>query len=159
MEHREKARQYGVDSYLSKPVDLTALLAALARIHLQRHPHVALETLKRDGRTKAYSRPEAWTLDSIRGRISSPSGLCADLTARENRLLIKLAEACGNTVTRNVLLDVIGASDSDGDHRALEVTMSRLRKKLRTINDGDTPLRTDWGAGYMFAEHCDLIGR
>jgi DNA-binding response OmpR family regulator len=152
--------QCGADHYLVKPVDRRELLAVLDRVHvrLQRGERV---TSASGPQTAAAETPDGagWTLDAAQLRILSPRGGTAELSARERVVLEALALAQGQPVARSALLAALGRSESVRDQRALEVKISRLRKKLRDINAGEAPLRAEWGSGYVFAERCRVIGR
>lgn len=139
----------GADHYLTKPVDRRELLAVLERVHLRlQHARGAAAATRAD-----------WLLHAAHLRIRSPLGEAAELTSRESLVLQTLAQAGGKPVARTALLSAFGRSQDEVGQRALEVKISRLRKKLRDINAGEAPLRAEWGAGYVFAERCRVIAR
>jgi DNA-binding response OmpR family regulator len=71
------------------------------------------------------------------------------LTTKEFDLLAFLAANPGQTFTRNQLLARIWGYDYDGTDRTVDVHVSWLRTKLRTL-DGHDYFRTVRGVGYAF---------
>lgn len=174
VEDRVQGLRFGADHYLVKPVDRRELLAVLDRVHLRVRGGDARAVVEADPvasvrddanarEQRDTARPAAaalsWALDGAQLRIASPLGETVELSAREHQLLLALVRAGGRPVARSVLLKALGRGDGEADERALEVKVSRLRKKLRDINAGEAPLRAEWGAGYVFAERCRVITR
>lgn len=101
--------------------------------------------------------PGHWALNSVQRRIVSPIGQATTLTDSEHQFLLTLVAAGGRPVARHLLLEVLGRTDCKAGQRALDVKVCRLRKKLRDINAGEAPLRSERGAGYRFADRCQMI--
>lgn len=164
LEDRVQGLQCGADHYLVKPVDRRELLAVLDRVHLRLQrgqTAVAVDTAPSIDSldTPPDTNMGSWTLDGAKLRIFSPLGESVELNTREHLVLKVLALAHGQPVPRSALLSALGRGDGLPDQRALEVKISRLRKKLRDINAGEAPLRAEWGAGYIFAERCRVTVR
>lgn len=165
VEDRVRGLKCGADHYLVKPVDRRELLAVLDRMsrRLMRvedvsEPASGATQRSSEDAPEFTSRP-TWALDSRQLRIYGPLGRMVELTARELDILLTLIYADGRPVARKLLLESLGRGDGEADQRALEVKVSRLRRKLREINAGEAPLRAEWGAGYVFAERCQVITR
>jgi two-component system OmpR family response regulator len=92
-----------------------------------------------------------WVFYPARWQVRSPHGVLQSLTAAENRVLQALAEAAGQTVSRQALASVQGKPALDFDYRRLETTISRLRRKLDS-GDGESPVRAARGQGYAFID-------
>lgn len=69
-----------------------------------------------------------------------------DLTPTEFRLLLALAHRAGSVCTRTELFETVWGYDFLGDSRLVDMTVSRLRKKLRGSADALVSVR---GLGYM----------
>jgi two-component system, OmpR family, response regulator len=128
--------EVGADDYLAKPCNPRELLARVRAVLRRREGRDA-------GQVRTFG---AWTLDLI-GRTVAQSG-CepAPLTGAEFQILNALLDRPQRVLSRDQLIDFAKGSESDVYDRAIDVTISRLRKKL---GEGD-PIRTMRGEGYMF---------
>ena len=135
--------EIGADDYLAKPCNPRELVAR-ARAVLRR----AKDT---DAAPSAESRRFAsFRLDIARRELVDPDDVVIPLSAGEFRLLRAFVEHPQRVLTREQLLDY--AFDNDGDvfDRAVDVQVSRLRKKLERPG-GIEIIRTVRGEGYLFA--------
>jgi two-component system OmpR family response regulator len=135
--------ELGADDYLAKPCNPRELLAR-ARAVLRRRG-------AREGATPAEEADAAapnqgWLLDTDCWTLTAPDGQHADLSTSELRLLAGLAEARGRVLSRDQLMD-LSAVGGDSFDRAVDVHISRLRKKLRPMG-GENLVRTVRGEGY-----------
>jgi DNA-binding response OmpR family regulator len=136
---RVQGLNHGADDYMTKPFAMEELVARIKA--LLRRPGAALGVQLNLGNV---------TLDT-----SGPSllvdGKRAAATRRELALLEILLRRPGNVVNRNMIEDGIYGFDDEVGTNALEVLVSRLRKKL--ISSGaDIQLHTVRGVGYMVME-------
>lgn len=134
--------EIGADDYLAKPCNPRELVAR-ARAVLRR------------GRDTDASAAEArqfagFRLDIARRELIDPDGVVIPLSAGEFRLLRAFVERPQRVLSREQLLDY--AFDNDGDvfDRAVDVQVSRLRRKLERPG-GPEIIRTIRGEGYLFA--------
>ena len=131
----------GVDDYLPKPFEPEELLLRITAI-------------LRRARSRAPSAVLAfgpYTFDRGSNRLSR-DGQPVHLTAGEANLLQILTSRPGMTISRHAL----GGTDGDPSGRAVDVQMTRLRRKLE--NDPKQPifLQTIRGEGYvLWAEPVD----
>jgi len=134
--------EIGADDYLAKPCNPRELVAR-ARAVLRRG---------RDTDTAAGEavRFAGFRLDVARRELHDPDGVVIPLSAGEFRLLRAFVERPQRVLSREQLLDY--AFDNDGDvfDRAVDVQVSRLRKKLER-RGGPEVIRTVRGEGYLFA--------
>jgi DNA-binding response OmpR family regulator len=73
------------------------------------------------------------------------------LTASEFNLLKAFADNPRRVLTRERLLDLAGARDPDAFDRAIDVRITRIRKKIEPDAERIRAfIRTVRGAGYMF---------
>jgi two-component system, OmpR family, response regulator len=128
--------EVGADDYLAKPCNPRELLARVRAVLRRREGRDA-------GQVRTFG---AWTLDLIGRTVAQNGGELVPLTDAEFRILNAFLDRPQRVLTRDQLIDFAKGSDSEVYDRAIDVTISRLRKKL---GEGD-PIRTIRGEGYMF---------
>jgi two-component system OmpR family response regulator len=136
--------ELGADDYLPKPCSPRELLARTRAVLRRRREASPVEgaasTIQFDG----------WSLDLVRRELRSAAGVVVNLSGGEFHLLRVLVERPGRVLTRDQLLDLARGPASEAFDRAIDVQISRLRKKLED-GAGRDPIRTVRGEGYMFA--------
>ncbi len=145
MDDRVRGWDAGADAYLTKPIHLKELQAVLAsqRLRLSR---VQVQPVP------SNRRENAWILDAIGNRLTSPCGEGRDLSLNEVQLLQALAQEAGSPVDRMNLVGALGEQRPwDYDMRRLEAIMSRLRKKIIDMGGDKALLRPVRCKGYLFA--------
>lgn len=129
----------GADDYVAKPVD-AGELAARIRAVLRRV------------RPSDTGMPAELTVADLAIRPAEGRVLRADqeieLTKTEFRLLCALAQAGGNVVTREQLLERVWDYGYFGDTRLLDVHIRRLRRKVEHDPARPGIIRTVRGVGY-----------
>jgi two-component system OmpR family response regulator len=136
--------ELGADDYLPKSSSPRELMARVRAV-LRRQDEV---------RGGAPKRGEAYhflgfTLDAVRRRLRSPNGTTVLLTGGEYALLHVLLEHPQRILSRDQLLDMTRGAEAEVFDRAIDVQISRLRRKL---NDpaAQEVIKTCRGAGYLF---------
>lgn len=135
--------EIGADDYLAKPCNPRELVAR-ARAVLRR---------ARDNEGPPAGeqvRFAGFKFDAARRELHDPDGVVIPLSAGEFRLLRAFVERPHRVLSREQLLDM--AFDNDGEvfDRAVDVQVSRLRRKLER-EGGPEIIRTVRGEGYVFA--------
>ena len=133
--------ELGADDYLAKPCNPRELLARVRAV--LRRPREANEA---EGPCLAFA---GWRLDLMRRELTRPDGRTVPLSAGEFALLRAFAERPGRVMTRDQLLERARGADTDVFDRAMDVQISRLRKKLDD-GSGLEMIQTLRGEGYMF---------
>ena len=134
--------ELGADDYVAKPFSPRELLARLRAVLRRVQPDTLAEKLSAAGITVDTGSREAWV-----------EGKPVELTGLEIDLLIALLRRAGRVVPRGALLELAGRSDVTVGERAVDVHISRLRKKLG--DDPPTRIRTVRGVGYVLARAAE----
>ncbi|MEH6785903.1 MAG: response regulator [Paracoccus sp. (in: a-proteobacteria)] len=147
-EDRIAGLESGADDYLAKPFEPRELLLRIAAI-LRRVP--AAEA----------SQPKFLTLGMLRYDTDKGELWQGDaplrLTGTEQSLLRRLAARAGQPVSRSDLIEDLGRSgngdESENSERAIDVQITRLRRKIEPDPKEPRFLQTVRGTGYMLV--CD----
>ena len=137
----------GADDYIAKPFEPRELLARVKSV-LRRAAGVALEGPRvRIGRR---------VLDLERRLLIDPAdGNEERLTASEFDLLKILAENPNRPLMRDWLLEVTAHREAEAFDRAIDLRITRLRRKVETDPAHPEAIRTVRGVGYMFVPPKD----
>lgn len=135
--------ELGADGYVPKPCEPRELLAHV-KATLRRSRTRVAETLLM-GRTAEFGR---WRLDLVSRFLTSPEGVQMDLPSSEFQLLRTFVERPRRVLSRDQLLDALHPHSSDIFDRAIDVQVSRLRRRFGP--DGTVLIRTVRNEGYLF---------
>jgi two-component system OmpR family response regulator len=136
--------ELGADDYLPKPCSPRELLARIRAVC--RRLEERRGGAQRPGRMFQFS---GFRLDAVRRQLRSPGGATILLTAGEYSLLTAFLENPQRIMSRDQLLDTARGSQVDVFDRAVDVQISRLRRKLNSCCDMEI-IRTVRGLGYLF---------
>ncbi len=136
--------ELGADDYLPKPCSPRELLARVRAV-FRRLEEVRGGAPKRG---KAYAF-QGFVVDQLRRQLRAPNGTTILLTSGEYSLLSAFLDHPQRILSRDQLLDIARGEEADVFDRAVDVQISRLRRKLHACSDGEI-IKTVRGAGYMF---------
>ena len=136
--------ELGADDYLAKPCELRELVARIRSV-LRRASQARTEAPVR--RVRFGTK---W-LDFDAQALRDDSGTDFPLTASEFNLLKAFAEHPRRVLSRDRLLDLANARDPDAFDRAIDVRITRIRRKVEPDPDKPAFIRTVRGAGYLFS--------
>jgi two-component system OmpR family response regulator len=138
--------EVGADDYLPKPFnprELVARVRAILRRTRGQHrapPPIANERYRFGG----------WSLDVGARAVSNPQGEEVELTGGEFDLLLCFVTHPQRVLNRDQLLDWTRGRSVGPFDRAVDVQLSRLRRKLGAAPGGETIVKTVRGGGYQF---------
>ena len=141
-EHRISGLEAGADDYLAKPFEPKELLLRINAI-LRRMPDTPSDD----------AVPKIVHLGAIRYDIDKGEMWQGDqpvrLTATETQLM-RIFSACpGEPVSRARLVEDLGRDKGQAQERAVDVQITRLRRKIETDPKQPRYLQTVRGAGYI----------
>ena len=137
--------ELGADDYLPKPFEPRELVARLQTVLRRRKPVVAPPTAVAP-QAAPEMRFEGLTIDPVRRSVTR-LGTEVELTGTEYELLLLLAREPGKVFSRDDILNQLRGHEAELYTRAVDIVVSRLRKKLEPL-EGIKTLRN---AGYSLA--------
>ena len=138
--------ELGADDYLTKPFNPRELLARMRAV--MRRSSEAGEKRESSSKTLFFN---GWTLESARRRLLNPDGAEVPLTGGEYDLLVALLDRANKVLTRDMLLDLLRGRQAGPFDRAIDVAISRLRRKLEDDGRHAQLIKTVRGGGYVLA--------
>ncbi|SHH95431.1 DNA-binding response regulator, OmpR family, contains REC and winged-helix (wHTH) domain [Clostridium collagenovorans DSM 3089] len=128
----------GADDYISKPFNITLLLARIKRLFKSNSKDNELNTLKYRG-IEIFEDNHVVKIDNE----------IIDLNPKEFDLLVYFIKSANIVLSRDSLLKNIWGNDYFGDTRTVDTHINRLRNKLGLYS---TCLKTVRGFGYKLGE-------
>jgi len=129
--------EIGADDYVAKPFSPRELVARVRAV---------LRRARGASPTGAFVHDAEGHRICWRGRV-------LDLTRYEYGLLAALLQRPGAILSRAQLMDRVWGGDSDSTDRTVDTHIKTLRAKLREVDAGADPIRTQRGLGYSL--HVD----
>jgi two-component system OmpR family response regulator len=144
--------EMGADEYLTRPSprELLARIRALLRRHGAEMPR------GRPKGVRAY-RVDGWELNLNTRRLTASEGRTVPLSNGEFHLLVAFLGSSQRVLSRGQLLDLSHLYNDEVFDRSIDVQVSRLRRKLESDPARPRYIRTERGAGYLFAATVQAV--
>lgn len=142
--------ELGAEDYLSKPCNPRELLARIRTVLRRNSKGAGKEEAETAASPPGMVRFAGWSFDVMSRTLHDPGGKLITLSDGEFRLLRAFVDHPRRVLTRDQLLDFARGHDSEFYDRAIDVQISRLRRKLGESADGAELIRTIRSEGYMF---------
>lgn len=132
----------GADDYVVKPFDPNELVARVQTV------------LRRVPSTDTQKKTVAIKTDNLEFNSESfeilVDGKNISLPKRELQLLEFLLKHPNKVFSRDQLIESIWGWDFEGEDRAVDLYIQRLRKRIKTQGKSNWSIKTIWGIGYKF---------
>jgi DNA-binding response OmpR family regulator len=133
----------GADDYVAKPYEPRELLARCKSV-LRRSAHKSTPSLLERVRMGRH------TLDLSKRELHDDDGNDVAVTAGEFDILKIFAENPNRPLSRDWLLETTSHRSRDPFDRAIDLRITRIRRKIEPSPEKPTVIRTVRGVGYMF---------
>jgi DNA-binding response OmpR family regulator len=142
--------EMGADDYVKKPVEPRVLLARIRALLRRTQAADSKPPEQSDGCPDELNFG-GLSISRQAHRVSLESKTI-DLTTNEFELLLMLAANAGTILDRDTIYKVLRGINYDGLDRSVDVSISRLRKKLGDTSSSPRRIKTIWGKGYLFVK-------
>ncbi len=132
----------GADDYVIKPVEPRVLLARVNSLLKRR----AIDQQQKDSKALTFGSMKI----NNEAKTVVLNNTLINLTTHEFELLFLLAENAGTVLSRDEIYQGLRGFDYDGAERAVDIKISRLRRKLGDDANEPHRIKTIWGKGYLF---------
>jgi DNA-binding response OmpR family regulator len=136
--------ELGADDYLPKPFEPRELVARIQSVLRRGRPDEGNEIL----------RFGSLSIDRT-ARSATLAETPLNLTTNEFDALVLLVGKPGKVFSRDEILNALRGIDCEAYNRSVDITMSRLRQKLRDNPKSPRFIKTVWGTGYVFIGQAD----
>lgn len=140
--------ELGADDYVTKPFQAEVLMARV-KAHIRRYTEIL------GGEVPAQNTPsnlcfDGWTMDRMKYQIFDRNGCSADLSHSEFKALEFLIVNADRVVKREELCALLSHGGYKITPRAIDVKITRIRKKITCDDAQQDVIRTVYGVGYIF---------
>ncbi|MFT8309192.1 response regulator transcription factor [Acetobacter malorum] len=136
----------GADDYVPKPFDLEELAARIRAVLRRAQPEAA----QPEPQGVQHYRFDNWLFEPAKRALYGKTGIRVALTGSETDLLLVFCQNAHHVFNRTELLARIHGDEKNVDPRAIDLLISRLRRKLSHEGRQLELIRTIRGGGYIF---------
>ncbi|GAN69672.1 response regulator transcription factor [Acetobacter orleanensis] len=136
----------GADDYVTKPFDLEELAARIRAVLRRPQP----EASPTQPRGVQHYRFDNWLFEPAKRALYGKTGIRVALTGSETDLLLTFCQNVRRIFDRTELRTRIHGDAKNVDPRAIDLLISRLRRKLSHEGRQLELIRTIRGGGYIF---------
>ncbi len=140
----------GCDQYISKDRGLIPLIHAVNQIGTGR------ESASISAGNRIWKYSSGLVFDFL-DRTLEFEGNTTNLTRIEARTLSVLTSSAYRTLSRDVLTKNTTGRDFDGISRSVDLTVSKIRNKIRALGVNDELIVTVQSLGYQLKSACELV--
>src|ERR1700742_1688100 len=144
--------EMGAEDYMAKPCNPRELLARIRTVlrRKEARPVLSQPVSFDDAEPAVWREFAGWKMDMVSRVLHDPDDNVVTLSDGEFRLLRAFVEHRRPALTRDQLIDYARGPDTEHYDRAIDVQISRLRRKLASGDDRPELIRTVRSEGYMF---------
>lgn len=145
--------ELGADDYVVKPFNPRELLARIRAV-IRR---LGAASINAERPAACIYEFAGWQLNASRRTLTSPAGALTDLTSGEFDLLLAFLEYPQRVLTRDQLLDLAHGRMNQSYDRAIDVQISRLRRKIEVDPQDPVFIKTIRNEGYFLTVPVTLM--
>ena len=146
--------EIGADDYLPKPFNPRELIARVRAVLRRARPAAQAQAPAAPSGVLVF---EGWRLVPASRALHDPDGAPVELSAGEYDLLTAFLEHPQRVLSRDFLMDWTKGRDATPFDRAVDVALSRLRRKLKDDPASPRLIRTVRNGGYLFAAKVERL--
>jgi len=146
--------EMGADDYVAKPFNPRELLARIKAV--LRRADGGHTGRQEDGEQPGNCVFAGWRLDLDRRELVSPQDVLVPLSGGEYELLAAFVTRPQRVLSRDQLLDLARGREAQPFDRAIDVQVSRLRRKIEADPANPVFIKTVRGGGYMFTPAVEM---
>lgn len=151
--------EMGADDYLAKPFNPRELLARIKAVLRRADSEPGRRALRdiEDEEGETVMGFAGWRLNLDSRELTSPDGILIQLSGGEYELLAAFVSRPQRVLSREQLLDLARGRDVQPFDRAIDVQVSRLRRKIEADPVNPLFIKTVRGGGYIFTPAVERL--